>query len=101
LLVVILSTPARLSISRGLILVAGRVVGISRSGINGGRILKVDVHDLINIPGAGNAEKQLRKAGMWDDDLTTMLQNYLQDALSTLLNKSAHLASMKLKEAKE
>jgi hypothetical protein len=59
----------------------------------------VDVHDLINIPGAGNAEKQLRKAGMWDDDLTTMLQNYLQDALSSI--ESAHLASMKLKEAKE
>jgi GTP-binding protein EngB required for normal cell division len=61
--------------------------------------MTLDPHDLINLPGYGNAEKQLRKAGMWDDDLTTMLQNYLQDALSAI--EIAHLASMKLKEAAE
>lgn len=25
----------------------------------------MDVHNLINLPGYGNAEKALRKAGMW------------------------------------
>jgi len=27
--------------------------------------MKPNPHDLINLPGAGNAEKALRKAGMW------------------------------------
>jgi hypothetical protein len=28
----------------------------------------IDPQDLINLPGYGNAQKELRKAGLWRDD---------------------------------
>jgi hypothetical protein len=33
----------------------------------------MDVHTLINLPGAGNAEKALRKAGMWRETALDIL----------------------------
>ena len=32
--------------------------------------MKPNPHDLINLPGYGNAEKELRKAGLWRELMT-------------------------------
>lgn len=52
---------------------------------------------LMDLPYAGMAEKQLRKQGDWDDPVEYMLKNDIQDALSAI--ERAHINSMKLKEA--
>ena len=56
----------------------------------------MDVHELINIPGYGNAEKELRKAGLWrlgaleilwsipDDDLPPKINRKIDDAIKSL-----------------
>lgn len=54
------------------------------------------MHELINIPGYGNAEKELRKAGLWrlgaleilwsipDDDLPPKINRKIDDAIEIL-----------------
>ena len=51
--------------------------------------MKPNPHDLINLPGAGNAEKALRKAGMWRltpmemiEKATDNLRGYVDDIQS-------------------
>lgn len=42
-------------------------------------------HDLINLPGAGNAEKALREAGLWRDVMTdTERINWLAENVSLM-----------------
>jgi hypothetical protein len=41
--------------------------------------MKVDVKELINLPGAGNAEKELRKAGYWRRDQTEIIAGIIEN----------------------
>ncbi len=41
-------------------------------------------HDLINMPGYGNAEKQLRKAGMWLLTPEEKLQQAIDDVVGAV-----------------
>jgi hypothetical protein len=41
--------------------------------------MKVDVKELINLPGAGNAEKALRKAGYWRRDQTEIIAGIIEN----------------------
>jgi hypothetical protein len=60
----------------------------------------VDVHDLINIPGAGNAEKQLRKAGMWRKGALELLWSIPDDDCPPRVNEKIDKA-IELLEAME
>ena len=41
--------------------------------------MKLDPRDLINLPGAGNAEKALRKAGLWLKDPNEIVAGIIED----------------------
>ena len=45
----------------------------------------INPHDLINLPGYGNAEKELRKAGMWRIDPMERLERSLDDAIGAIV----------------
>jgi hypothetical protein len=55
--------------------------------------LSVDVHDLINMPGYGNAEKQLRKAGLW--------RKTKEEKLEELIGRIDHCADTIKQEAED
>ena len=59
--------------------------------------MTINLHELANIPGYGKAQKELRKAGLWDDDPADALRNDIQDALSAI--ERAHVNSIKMKDA--
>jgi hypothetical protein len=55
--------------------------------------MKPNPHDLINLPGYGNAEKALRKAGMW--------RKTKQERLEWLLGRINHCADTIKQEAED
>ena len=39
----------------------------------------INPQDLINLPGAGNAEKELRKAGLWRRDQSEIIADIIEN----------------------
>lgn len=48
--------------------------------------------ELMDMPGAGNAEKQLRSTGSWDITALEVLQNIPEDEISPKLNEKIEYA---------